>query len=763
MERVLTVIPGLPPMMPNSAFALLLLGVSAAWGLQQRSGRVQRLLVTFAAIVVLAVSLGTVAEYTLDTQLFLDQLVRIRVGPYYPSPSSPPTAIALALLAAGVLFSDVGYGKRFRPSEWLVLCAALIAITALLGYLYGASPRYRLTGPRIIGVTPTSLRLIRAAGDLLIIGVSFSSAVSLVLISTGLFLGRPDWGTVRIFAGPGPGGLMLRRLTPVAILVPIGFGVIASRLPGTGGAPLVLSGLTDVTTISSLFVMGITALRLDRGHDALENARRRARELINLASDGIFIWDLHGWLTGVNEAGLRLFGYSREELLTNNISDLIPPEDKERLCAYRAWLLEGHTDVSEWTGVRKNGARICIEVSAKILPDGRWQGFVRDITSRKLAEEQIRETQERLDLALKGADLATWDWNVKTGQVIFNPRWAEMRGFRPEEIEPHMDSAMADIHPDDLPAVQKGLDDCFNGILPEYEMTFRISTKNGDWIWVLSRAKVFGRDERGRPTRMAGTVSDVTPRKRAEESLRLSEAAAKQATQARDEVLGIVAHDLRNPLQIISINADCLRRSEPEPASKMAAEMGDAANRMKRLIQDLLDVTSIESGHLSLRPERLYAAEIVSESLDMQTPLTTSASLELRVTIAPGLPDIWADRDRIRQVFENLIGNAIKFTGAGGRITLGAAPRAHDVLFWVADTGPGIAPENLPHVFDRFWQATANARRLGAGLGLPITKGIVEAHGGHIWVQSEPGRGSTFFFSIPRGRPDEERPSHVFH
>jgi signal transduction histidine kinase len=142
----------------------------------------------------------------------------------------------------------------------------------------------------------------------------------------------------------------------------------------------------------------------------------------------------------------------------------------------------------------------------------------------------------------------------------------------------------------------------------------------------------------------------------------------------------------------------------------------------------------------------------------MQRPLASSSSLELRYDVDDDVPDIWGDQDRLLQVFENLIGNAIKFTKAGGCITVGAAPRDHQVIFRVEDTGAGIAAENLPHVFDRFWQAT-RANRQGAGLGLPITKGIVEAHGGRIWVESTPNRGTTFFFAIPEATPEQGRPS----
>jgi signal transduction histidine kinase len=146
------------------------------------------------------------------------------------------------------------------------------------------------------------------------------------------------------------------------------------------------------------------------------------------------------------------------------------------------------------------------------------------------------------------------------------------------------------------------------------------------------------------------------------------------------------------------------------------------------------------------------------EAVDMQRSLASSSSLELRIEADSNVPDIWGDRDRLLQVFENLIGNAIKFTPAGGCITVGAASHDHEVIFRVADTGSGIAPEDLPRVFDRFWQAT-RANRQGAGLGLPITKGIVEAHGGRIWVESTPNRGTTFSFTIPETTSEQGRPS----
>ena len=179
---------------------------------------------------------------------------------------------------------------------------------------------------------------------------------------------------------------------------------------------------------------------------------------------------------------------------------------------------------------------------------------------------------------------------------------------------------------------------------------------------------------------------------------------------------------------------------------------------MNRLIGDLLDVSLIEAGQLGIERARVSTRQLLTDCAEAQRPLAASASLDLRLELADDLPDVWGDQHRLLQVLENLVGNAIKFTPVEGRITVGAAPRDGEVLFWVADTGCGISPDGLPHVFDRFWQARKGAHH-GAGLGLPITRGIIEAHGGRIWVESTLGRGSVFFFTVPAAAEVAAQPS----
>ncbi|HEY6562350.1 MAG TPA: HAMP domain-containing sensor histidine kinase, partial [Polyangiaceae bacterium] len=232
--------------------------------------------------------------------------------------------------------------------------------------------------------------------------------------------------------------------------------------------------------------------------------------------------------------------------------------------------------------------------------------------------------------------------------------------------------------------------------------------------------------------------------------------AARRAPQARDELLSIVAHDLRNPLNSVVLQAALLRRMEADESSQRPINAIErAAKRMNRLIQDLLDVTRIDAGRLSMELASVPAGGLVSDAVEAQRLTAQSASLELRLDVGPDLPEIRADRDRILQVFDNLIGNALKFSQPGGQITVGATRGEGEVSYWVADTGRGIPPDHLANLFDRFWQADKTARH-GAGLGLAIVKGIVEAHQGRIWVESTLGAGSRFSFTIPiasRARP----------
>lgn len=225
---------------------------------------------------------------------------------------------------------------------------------------------------------------------------------------------------------------------------------------------------------------------------------------------------------------------------------------------------------------------------------------------------------------------------------------------------------------------------------------------------------------------------------------------AQQATRARDEMLGVVAHDLRNPLNAIGMSGEHLLDMTPADDTERREPLGlmlRAVQTMNRLIEDLLEVRRMETQGIRVERSEVDMAAVIRQAAEMLAPLAKARRIEL-VATASELPRLMADAPRLQQVISNLVGNALKFTRAGGRIEIGAEAGAEEVVVSIRDSGAGIAPDQLPHVFQRFWQAGGSDRR-GIGLGLAIARGIVEAHSGRIWVESELDVGSTFSFTLP--------------
>src|SRR3954466_7456781 len=224
---------------------------------------------------------------------------------------------------------------------------------------------------------------------------------------------------------------------------------------------------------------------------------------------------------------------------------------------------------------------------------------------------------------------------------------------------------------------------------------------------------------------------------------------AQRVIDAREEILRIVAHDLRNPLNTISMATSLLLEDKADPTrTSQLRIIRRAGERANRLIQDLLSVTTIEAGRLSVAPRKIAVGDLLQESAEMLQPIAREKSITLSVNAAADLPPVRADSARVLQVFSNLVGNAIKFTPTGGAITLAAVRGEGRIVCSVSDNGPGIPAAQIPRLFGKFWQAKRGDSG-GVGLGLAIARGIVEAHGGVITVDSEVGKGSVFSFPLP--------------
>jgi PAS domain S-box-containing protein len=451
---------------------------------------------------------------------------------------------------------------------------------------------------------------------------------------------------------------------------------------------------------------------------------------------------------------------------------VVHPEDRARMQARAA----GWKNVMSAAGVPPT--ELVESEYRVVLPDGavRWLGsrvrgvfgedgraarllgIVFDITERKRVEAALRETEERFRLATEVLAGFLYDWDPATNHVERFGGMEEVLGFRLEEVPPTAAWFEFRVHPDDLPRAREAARAAFESGAPGYSHVYRCLHRDGHYVHVADRGR-FVRDEAGRVVRVLGGINDISERWRLEgeraallDREREARAAAEAATRARDDVLGIVSHDLQTPLSTIAICASALSESvEPPPES--VHEVVDVIHRctawMHRLIRDLLDVASMQAGRFALQRRDEAPAALLAEAAAMFAPAARDRGIALETQTASNLPPVLADAERVLQGLANLVTNALQSTEPGGRITLRAERGLDGVRFAVEDTGAGIAPEDLPHVFDRFWQRRDGRGERGTGLGLAIVRGIVHAHGGELTVESTPGRGSQFRFTIP--------------
>jgi PAS domain S-box-containing protein len=494
----------------------------------------------------------------------------------------------------------------------------------------------------------------------------------------------------------------------------------------------------------------------ESANERLRESEERFRLTIDEAPIGMALVALDGRFVRVNRALSEIVGYNSNELTTMTFQVITYPDDLDTDVALAGQLRRGEIPryQLEKRHIRKDGTIVDILLSRSILRsrDGAplyYIAQIEDITERKRATEALRLSEAKFSGIVSIAADAIISVDENQQITIFNEGAESIFGYSRTEVvgralEILIPERFRVIHRQHFAQFAAGHETARK--MAQLQDVFGLRKNGEEFPAEASISKVVV----GGMTLFSVVLRDVTERRSIEQALR-------RALSAQDHVLGIVAHDLRNPLtSIVQCVALVQRGSEPERLNKRLDIISRAANRMNHLIQGLLDVSLIEAGQLQIECERLRTADLVLEAVEMQTPLASSSGLELRVDLARDRGDLWGNRGRLHEVFENLIGNAIKFTEAGGYITVGAASRDQEILFWVADTGCGIAPENLNHLFDRLWQVIPRAGRLGAGLGLAITRGIVEAHGGRIWVESTAGRGSTFFFTIPRAPSDAD-------
>jgi PAS domain S-box-containing protein len=366
-------------------------------------------------------------------------------------------------------------------------------------------------------------------------------------------------------------------------------------------------------------------------------------------------------------------------------------------------------------------------------------GIVVEVTDRKRAEDALAQSEARLQAILEHAPAAVYIKDREGRFVLVNRYVTELYGLPASEL---IGKTPSDLQPQSLATELDAHDHAVleRGKLLDVEETLMF----GGQRRVLLSSK-FPLPAPDGESLVCGISTDITERKNIEEQLR-------RAVQIRDEVLAIVSHDLRSPLSTIKLSATLLETDGADPGTRRNLDIIQrSADRMERLIEDLLDTAAIQAGHLAVQKRVETADSIVSDALDLLEPKATQQQVEIQRRCEVQDVKLRCDRDRLLQLFGNLIGNAIKFCRPGDVITVRGEHCGDEVKFCVEDTGPGIDPSVLPTLF-RPYEAAPQGGRRTSGLGLYISKGIVEAHGGRIWAESEPGKGSRFCFTLPIAR-----------
>ncbi|MGE4557690.1 MAG: PAS domain S-box protein [Desulfovibrionaceae bacterium] len=530
------------------------------------------------------------------------------------------------------------------------------------------------------------------------------------------------------------------------------------------GAPSLIDGFTvDVT---------------DQKHAEIElkNNQMKLQAIVDNASEGIFVIQ-HEQLALTNPALAKITGYSEGELFHKPFLSFVHPDDREIVARHHLRRLSGEPAPLNYDIrlLHKGGAFRWTRLSAVVLE---WEGqpavlaLVADITAHKEAEQALKQSEERLALALDAANDVLWDWSVATGDVYYSPRFAPMLGYEPEELPPRIETWRQLTHPDDLKSSIENLEDHMEQGR-QLETEFRLRTKDGGYKWFLGRGRVVERDASGRPLRIAGTHMDITERKRLEQEILTAKQNAEAASLAKSEFLANISHEIRTPLNGALGMLQLLRLSRlPKEEAGYVETALTAGRSLLYILNDILSLSQIESGVVELKPVAANLRETLDSVLKAFTPQAATKELELSGEVAASVPEqIMVDEGRLRQILFNLVGNAIKFTQQGSvRVEISALPHVKAdgsrlYLCSVQDTGPGIPPDKIDSCLLPFTQLepTLSKTHEGAGLGLRIVSRLVELMEGAMSIETAPGEGANFmvtFRALPvRKKAPQDEPS----
>ncbi len=420
-----------------------------------------------------------------------------------------------------------------------------------------------------------------------------------------------------------------------------------------------------------------------------------------------------------------------------------------------------------------------------------WHGFITDITERKDNERRLRDSEERLTMALEATQDGVWDWDLKTNRVFWSPRCYTMLGYQPDSFEVTYEKWQELLHPADREKTLNGVRKTMEDPDSQLDLLFRLRHNDGTFRWISGRGKVTDMDKKGNPVRMVGTHLDITDRKLQDEALRTANRRledtnrqlelsiwhanelarqAEAANEAKSAFIANMSHEIRTPMTSILGYADLLSESQKsgDNIDEYLQRLHEAGQHLMTIVNDILDISRIESGKLETEALPVSPVQIIDEVTNMLRGKATIRGLQLKRVLRPETPEyIQTDPGRLRQILLNLVGNAVKFTETGS-VTIESGKSDSQVYISVSDTGIGIPRGAIHDLFQPFMQGDSSTTRKygGSGLGLAISQRLAQLMGGQILAESEEGKGSKFTLQLPLSLPElasrEQPPDHAY-
>jgi PAS domain S-box-containing protein len=529
-----------------------------------------------------------------------------------------------------------------------------------------------------------------------------------------------------------------------------------------------IPALASVNLIPNEQAPGLCLITTD-----LRESKRIEENLIRLASivtnsnDAIVGKTLDGVVTSWNPGAEAIYGYSADEVIGKPIFMVIPPDRRQESEAILDQIKQGkRVHHLETERVRKDGKRVQISLSCSPIKDSKGKvlgasTISRDITQSKRAEHELRISQERLALALQAGRSGSFEWDIANDVTVWSPETEQLYGLSPGAFGGTREDWESLVVPEDRGGMQTALLQSLR--TGELVAAWRIRRRdNGEIHWIDARAKVF-LDPAGLPVRMVGINVDITDRKRSQEELAMRAEELARSNSELQQFAYVASHDLQEPLRMVASYTQLLRKRYQGQLDADANEFiqyaVDGAVRMQRLINDLLAYSRVNT------QGKEFAAVDCERLLEVALSNLKPSIEEAHAVITHDpLPTVQGDETQMGQLFQNLVGNAIKFHGSDPpRIHLAAQPQAGGWRFSVQDNGIGIEPENASRIFVIFQRLHTREEYPGTGMGLAISKKVVERHGGRIWVESQPGKGSTFLFTLPEVTGDKRTAASAAH